>query len=191
MPRRSRSTRALALATAAGLGLLCASPAWAQTSAQAGVWADYTPGLGLGGSPFKATFGQRLSAGYWRGNYDHGYLLGRAWGFGLAGRVDLFAPDPRGSLAFELRRTVDLLVVGYRWRVLVGPEFSGDAVGAGARLGGTLKYRPTRNFGPTLDAEAGAAWVDGRVSPRFSIGIGFEAAFSLKGKEKRDPTGAN
>lgn len=169
------------------LALGASTPALAQTSSQSGGWVDATTALGLGGSPFGPSFGVRASAGWWRGNYDHGYLLGRAWGVGVAGRVDLFGPELRLAPSLELRRTVDLLVIGYRWRVLVGPEWEGDDLGVGARIGGSLKVRPNRYIGPTVDAEAGAAWVGGRLSPRFSIGLGLEVALSWSGKEQRDP----
>lgn len=174
------------------LSLLVPASASAQTSRQVGLWLDGQPGLGLGGSPVGATLGVRGSTGVWWGNYDTGFLLGRSWGIGAAVRVDLFGPQMRVAPSLELRRTVDLLVIGYRWRVLAGPEWDGDAVGASARLGGTLKVRPNRYIGPTLDAEIGAAYIGGKVSPRGLIGIGVEVAFPVAGRnpQRRQPGAA-
>ena len=86
---------ALASVPLLAMALAVSSPALAQTSSQSGVWIDAQPGLGLGGSPFGPSFGTRASVGYWKGNYDFDYLLGRAWGVGLATRVDLFGPELR------------------------------------------------------------------------------------------------
>jgi len=169
------------------MSLAVAAPARAQTSAQQGGWIDVQPGLGLGGSPFGPSFGTRASLGWWRGNYDHGYLLGRAWGVGVATRVDLFGPELRVAPSLEIRRMIDLLVLGFRWRVLAGPEWEDDQLGVGLRVGGTIKVRPTPTVGPTLDLEAGAAWVDGKVSPRLAVSLGVEVALSWKGKERNDP----
>ena len=184
------TTSALFVAGTVLVGLAAPSIAQAQTSAQTGAWIDVHPGLGVGGAPVGATFGTRVGLGYWWGNYDRDFLLGRSWGVGLAARADLFGPELRLAPALEVKRTVDLLVVGYRWRVLVGPELDGDALGVGARLGAGLKVRPSPYIGPTLDVEAGAAWVDGKVSPRFGLHLGVEVAFSWSGREDRDPGAA-
>mgnify|MGYP001284325370 CR=1 FL=1 len=178
---------ALASVPLLAMALAVSSPALAQTSSQSGVWIDAQPGLGLGGSPFGPSFGTRASVGYWKGNYDFDYLLGRAWGVGLATRVDLFGPELRVAPSLEIRRMIDLLVLGFRWRVLAGPEWENDKLGVGLRVGGTVKVRPTPRIGPTIDLEAGAAWVDGRISPRIGVSIGVEIALSVQGREDRDP----
>jgi hypothetical protein len=161
--------------------------AWAQTTDQRGLWFDVHPGLGLGGHPFEPSLGVRTSAGWWWGNYDRGFILGRSVGIGVAFRADVLGDVPRLAPSLEIRRTVDLLVVGYRWRVLAGPEWAAGELGVGARLGGTLKYRPSRWVGPTLDLEAGAAWVAGRVSPRFGVAIGVEITGPVSRRKREVP----
>lgn len=168
--------------------LLVPNVASAQTSRQKGLWVDVHPGLGLGGSPFGPTFGVRGGLGTWWGNYDADYLLGRSWGVGVAFRADLRTDPDRIRMApsLELRRTIDLLVLGFRWRVMAGPEWEGDQLGVGARLGGSVKVRPTATWGPTLDAEVGAAWVGERVSPRIGLSLGFEVATPVRRRKKDD-----
>ena len=166
--------------------LLAPMAASAQTTRQTGLWIDASPGLGLGGRPFGATFSARGSVGVWRGNYDDVFALGRSWGWGASVRVDLRGEDTRVAPMLELRRTTDLLVVGLRWRVMAGPEWEGGKLGVGARLGGTIAYRPSPYIGPALDIEAGAAWVDGRVGPRGAISLGIAGAFPVAGRQRRE-----
>ncbi|MFK7928651.1 MAG: hypothetical protein AB8H79_10725 [Myxococcota bacterium] len=163
--------------------LFAPTTALAQTSAQVGAWFDASPGLGVGGSPVGATLAVRGSTGVWWGNYDSGFLLGRSWGVGADVKVDLFGPNVRVAPSLELRRTVDLLVIGYRWRVLAGPEWDGEDLGGSLRVGGALKVRPNRYIGPTLNAEVGAAYVGGKFSPRGTVGIGVEISFPVSGRE--------
>jgi hypothetical protein len=163
--------------------LLAPVAADAQTTRQTGLWLDAQPGLGLGGQPFGATFGVRGSVGVWRGNYDDAFALGRSWGWGASVRVDFRGDSTRVAPMLELRRTLDLLVLGLRWRVMAGPEWEGDKLGVGARVGGTVKVRPSPFVGPTLDLEAGAAWIDGRVGPRIALSLGIGGAFPVAGRK--------
>lgn len=169
------------------VALLLPGVAYAQTTRQTGMWVDAVPGLGLGGDPFGATLSLRGSVGVWRGNYDDVFALGRSWGYGAAVRVDLRGESTRIAPMLELRRAIDLFVIGLRWRVMAGPEWEGAKLGIGARVGGTLAYRPSPYIGPALDIEAGAAWVDGRVGPRGALSLGIAGAFPVR--PKRDDSG--
>lgn len=166
--------------------LLAPVAAHAQTTRQTGLWIDAHPGLGIGGQPFGANFSVRGSIGAWRGNYDDVFALGRSWGWGASVRVDVRGDDTRIAPMVELRRTIDLFVVGVRWRLMAGPEWEAGKLGAGGRVGGTISYRPSPYIGPALDIEAGAAWVDGRIGARGAISLGLSGAFPVAGRRRAD-----
>jgi len=165
--------------------LLTPAAAWAQTSAQTGVWLDASGGAAIGGRPFGLDPSTRVSLGLWRGNYDDRMALGRSWGGGVAFRLDARSGALRVAPTIEVRRQLDLLIAGLRWRVAAGPEWHGDRVGVGARVGGTLMVRARPTFGPILDLEAGAAYVDGQVRPAAALGIGIAGALRIRDQQRR------
>lgn len=166
--------------------LLLPAAAAAQTSPQAGLWFDAGGGLGLGGAPFAPAGTARAAIGVWSGNYDDRLALGRSWGVGVATRADFAGGALRVAPHVEVRRQVDLLVVGLRWRVQAGPEWHDGAWGVGARAGGRVAYRIRPALAPHLDLEAGAAYVAGAVRPAMSIGIGLEGMVRLHDRARRD-----
>jgi hypothetical protein len=166
--------------------LLLPAVAAAQTSTQTGLWFDGGGGLGLGGAPFAPAGSARAAIGMWTGNYDDRLALGRSWGFGAAARADLGDGTRRVAPHVEVRRQVDLLVVGLRWRVQAGPEWHDGAWGVGARMGGRVAYRIRPALAPHLDLEAGAAYVAGGVRPAMSVGIGLEGMVRLHDRARRD-----
>lgn len=103
-----------------------------------GGWVDARGGVALGdgiGPTWAAT------AGPWRGRYDDGFAIGRAWGVGVG------AGSAAGATyAFlEARRSVDLLLVGGRGAAHVGVASTGAPyLGAGAAA--RLRVRPTGRF---------------------------------------------
>lgn len=178
----------LSLVFALVLGL---SPsAFAQTSAQAGGWVDASGGLSVGSDPLHFGPGGQGSLGIWWGNYDDRRALGRSWGLGAALRYEHRSAQPRVAPMLELRRQIDLLVVGLRWRVQAGPEIHGDVLGVGARVGGSAMVRVRPWFGPTLNLDVGAAYVGGQVRPSGLATLGFEGSFRLfdrrRQQERRD-----
>lgn len=165
--------------------LLAPAATWAQTSAQTGMWIDASGAATLGGTPFGLDPSTRVSLGLWRGNYDDRMALGRSWGGGLALRYDARAGAPRLMPSVEVRRQLDLLIAGLRWRANAGPEWHGEQVGVGARIGGTAMLRARPTFGPFVDLEAGAAYVDGQVRPAVALGLGVATAFRLRDQQRR------
>lgn len=166
-------------------GLLATTPALAQTSSQVGAWLDGSGGLAAGAPPFYAGIGGRGSTGVWWGNYDDRMALGRSWGVGASVRLEDHPDALRVAPMVELRRQVDLLVVGLRWRAQVGPEWHGSDLGVGARIGGTVKVRPRPWIGPTLDLDLGAAWVQGEVRPSAILSLGVEGTLRLLDNRRR------
>lgn len=165
--------------------LFAAAPAVAQTSAQTGLWYEGSGGIGLGGAPLQSSWTTRGGLGLWWGNYDDRLALGRSWGVGAAVRYEPGRGVPRIAPSVELRRQIDLLVIGLRWRVQAGPEWHGATLGAGARVGGTLVVRPRPWLGPMIDVEAGASYIAGRVRPAVALSVGLTGAFRLSDRRRR------
>lgn len=124
------------------------------------------------------------SLGWWVGTYDDSYAIGRYWSVNLNGRID-YQPDgaTRIAPALELRRGVDLVVVGWYFGVGGGPVAVLDGpVGAGGRLAFGAEFRRTRFLGLTLRLEAGADAVGDRVAGAGALLLGFQ--FSRPGDGK-------
>ncbi|MFT7520561.1 MAG: hypothetical protein ACI9MC_002710 [Kiritimatiellia bacterium] len=164
------------------LVLLAPISAHAFTSRQTGIWFDAHGGLAIGGTPIKAGLGYRGSVGILQGNYDRSYALGRSWGIGATVHHHV---DRHLATMLEVRRHIDLLVLGVRLRAMAGPEWEQGKMGATARVGAGLKIRPTPIIGPTIDIEGGASYIDGVVSPRFGVHLGVEISIPVAGREPK------
>jgi hypothetical protein len=156
------------------------SPALALTAVQSGPGVDLAAGLGLGGHPVAAHVGGQLSLGWWSGTYDDQYAFGRYWWVGPTGRVDWQADTLRVAPMLEIRRGIELIVVGLSIGAAGGPLLrveDGTDVGWTARALGQVKLRRSRFWGFSLRVEAG---VDG-----FGDRVGFTGAMLLGGSFAR------
>lgn len=125
---------------------------------RAGAWADVHAGLGVGGAPFTAGFGSDASAGVWVGRYDPDYALGRYLGAGLGLRT---GPDGLVAGMVEVRRGVDLLIVGLHGFGAAGWDFGGSAPLVEVGLGVKARVRPTGRFvGWEVRLRGGAEFAD-------------------------------
>ncbi len=140
---------------------------------RAGAWADAHAGLGVGGAPAGVGFGTDSSVGVWSGRYDPDYALGRYVGVGLGLRT-----GPDGLLAgmLEVRRGVDLLIVGLHGFGAAGWDLGAGAPLAEIGLGVKARVRPTGRFvGWELRLRGGAEFAD-TVRPVGCVTLG--AAFA-------------
>lgn len=157
--------------------LACWSAAHAFTSQQSGPGLDVGVGLGLGGAPASAHVGGVIDAGWWVGRYDDQYSLGRYWWVGPTFRFDWRPDGVRLAPMVEVRRGIDLLVVGVAPLVTLGPVFAGDEISYAGRAGLFAKFRRTRSFGWFLRLEAGAD-VSESGQARFAGGVLLGGAWS-------------
>jgi hypothetical protein len=157
---------------------LLVSPALALTSQQGGPAFDLGVGLGLRGSPVRPTAGGQVSIGWWTGTYDDQYAFGRYWWIGPTVRVD-WRPDAFGlTPMLEIRRGVELIVVGIAPFVAGGLTVDpGQAVvGFTGRGGLQLKFRRSRYWGISLRLEGGVDVVESTVG--FAGGALLGASFA-------------
>jgi hypothetical protein len=154
------------------LAALLASPAAALTDRQAGPLLDLAAGVGFGGAPVAVSPQAQLSLGWWFGLYDDQYAFGRYWAIVANGHVDWRRGELVVTPTVEVRRGLELIVVGLYGALggglVVGPE---GAPGWTARAAGGAKFRRTRFVGLSLRLEAG---VDG-----FGDQLGFGGAAVL------------
>lgn len=144
---------------------LSLSPALALTSQQGGPAFDLAVGLGLRGAPVRPALGGQLSVGWWTGVYDDQYAFGRYWWVGPTVRAD-WRPDGFGlSPMLEIRRGLELIVVGVAPFLAGGLTIDPDqeVLGFTGRGGVQLKFRRTRYWGISLRVEAGVDVVDSAV----------------------------
>lgn len=171
-----------------GLCLGGSVPAWAQTTRQAGLWVDLTAGLAVDSRPPVAGPAVKLGTGAWWGNYDRDYLLGRSWGAGASFRVTGQNGAPTWTGLVEVRRHIDLFVLGLRGRAFAGPERYSSTWLAVAGLGGGLKLRPKRTVGPLVEIDFGAGWSPGLVDLRGTLSLGVEFASPVWRRSRKENT---
>ena len=147
-------------------------------SPRSGLWADAGAGVSASGDPIAVSPGADVSIGAWFGPYDDDYAIGRYTGIGMAVRPEIrggaFAP---GSAVIEVRRGIDLLVVGAHVFAAAGSTLDRDP-SAVIEIGGGAKgrLRPTgRYVGWQVRARVGAA-VGPRVTPEAGVTLGVEFA---------------
>lgn len=162
-------------------------------------------GLGAGDRPFRPGIGWNAGFGGIIGRYDDSFAIGRHIGVGVQVRQDVqlhdIAPELRTAPMFELRRGIDLLVVGLRASVMGGPllhTFTGplpntgavniprtSLVGGTARISGTAQYRFKRAWSAFVRLEAGVDVVE-TVQPTMAFTLGVEwAVVTRKGSTKQ------
>lgn len=159
------------------LALALVASASALTSPQSGPGAELAVGLGLGGERVAAHVGGVAAVGWWFGHYDDQYSLGRYWWVGPAVRADWRPGGVRIAPLLEVRRGVDLLVVGVAPLIAAGPVWSDGTLGWTARLGLIAELRRTRSWSADLRLEAGVEV--------FGSAVGFSGAALVGGSFSR------
>jgi len=103
--------------------------------------------------------GGAVAAGWWFGQYDDAYALGKFLGLGTHLSVE---HSQRGTMLtpqLELRRGWDILLAQINGSLRVGPEFARASSTHEARwrasLGGQVKYRYHRYWGAFLSVHGG------------------------------------
>ncbi|MCO4747528.1 MAG: hypothetical protein KC912_22195 [Proteobacteria bacterium] len=128
------------------------------TSPREGLWFQAAGGFAAdlrGAGP-----GWHAGGGYWWGNYDNDYALGRYWGVGVTARQDYVRGELSTVPMLELRRGNDVIVVGLHWFVSAGPVIRPNAIGAEARGGVGGRFRLNPALSAFLRLEAMGGYVD-------------------------------
>jgi hypothetical protein len=166
------------------LVLLSAPGAQAFTLPMQGVYAET---MLSGNVVDTARVGGAATAGFWFGQYDDAYALGKFLGLGTHLSVE---HSQRGTMLipqFELRRGWDILLAQISGSLRVGPEFAQTSSTRSPRwrasVGGQVKYRYHRYWGTFLNVHGGvitAADPDGPLGPTLnaSLGIAWSAPVS-------------
>lgn len=146
--------------------------AWALSQPMNGIQIDLAAGAGGGGTPLTTGVGWQASASYWSGNYDSVYSLGRFWGIGATLRQDYTAQGLRTAPMLEVRRGMDLIVVGITGHFSIGPVLDAGGLGGTIRAGLSTKLRRHAYWGLTLRLEGGVELFEDRVGGQFGILLG-------------------
>lgn len=148
-----------------------------------GALAELSVGLGLGDAPITAGLGWQAAVAGWWGRYDDAYAIGRRWSVGLRVRQDIqpqTAREVRTAPMLEVRRGIDLLVLGIHAGVAGGPLLSSNAeqphglIGGTARAFGGATWRTSPSWGVQLQVEAGVD-VSTRAQPSIGVLLGVAA----------------
>ncbi len=156
------------------LVLLLPSTAAALSQPRQGPYVDVSGGLSAELLPTALGPEWGLSAGWWWGEYDDVYALGRYTALGLTLRQAWVAGGLRTLPQVEVRRGTDVLVVGYHAFLSAGPELGERGLGAVALIGGGAKMRFTPHVGLGVRVAAGVSWVDSDLHPRAHPGLYLE-----------------
>lgn len=143
------------------------SPAHALTMDRAGLTWDLSAGAGMQIPPGQAQGTALLGLSWWWGPYDSSYAIGRYWSVGLVDRLDGIPGTLELSPMVEVRRGVDLIVVGWAMGLGVGPAIrltDENTLGATARASLTGEFRRHRFWSLSLRLEAGATMIGGTAS---------------------------
>jgi hypothetical protein len=188
------SMRALLTALALALPLSASAELSRPT---AGWWLHVGGGLGAGDRPFRPGVGWHAGVGGWFGRYDDACAIGRHVGLGLEVRQDVQlhpgARELRTAPMLEVRRGIDLLVVGVRVSVLGGPLITtpfgapSRVDGGTVRVAGAVHYRFVPRVSAYVRLEAGVDVVD-VVQPALGVLLGVELAAPGR---RRDPPPAD
>ncbi|TNE90093.1 MAG: hypothetical protein EP330_09705 [Deltaproteobacteria bacterium] len=139
--------------------LLLAPTAEAFTLDRHGIWLQGAGGFAVDNRGIGPAW--QLGGGYWWGNYDRDYALGRYWGLGLTARQDYIRGELSTVPLVELRRGNDLIVAGLHWFLSAGPVIRPEAIGVEGRLGGGGRFRVNPSNSLFIRLEAGGGYVDG------------------------------
>lgn len=173
------------------LALLLTPSAEALTSRQSGPWVDAHVGFAAADAPLAAGLGWQAGVGWWTGRYDDAFAIGRYWAGGAVLRQDFVDGALRTAPLLEVRRGVDLLVLGWHVFLAGGPLWApeageplagGVAIGATARGGAGLTWRRNPFLGLTVRVEAGADVVDGEVGAAIAALVGGHFARPVRAK---------
>lgn len=142
--------------------------AWAITEDHIGAYGSLGGGLALAEAPLRPAPGWFAAAGFWWGQYDNAYAIGKFTSIGLAARQTLGPSGLRTAPMLEVRRGYDLIVTQVHGFVAGGPVIAalprGDtAIGGTVRAGGAARYRFHRFWGVSLRLEGGVDYVQGRA----------------------------
>jgi hypothetical protein len=166
--------------------LLAPLSAAALTRPQSGPYLDLAGGGVFGGAPFAAGVAWRVDAGVWFGPYDNEFALGRFWSVGVGLRQDLRDGGLHSAVVAEVRRGMDIIVLGGHVWLAGGPQWiAPQQLGAVADAGVGIKAR-IRTFGPLLgillrlgggvETGRGGAPDASAVAGRGTATLGFEFA---------------
>ena len=158
------------------LVLLLAPGAQAFTVPMQGVYAETMVSGQLVATP---SVGGSAGAGFWFGQYDDAYALGKFVGLGTHLSVE---HSQRGTLLtpqLELRRGWDILLAQINGSLRVGSEFVAASPTQSPRwrasLGGQVKYRYHRYWGAFLNMHGGvitAMEPNGPLRPTLNMSLG-------------------
>ena len=143
----------------------------ALTTPQSGLWVQGLGGLSV--SRVGAAPGWQVGAGWWWGNYDREYALGRYWGLGVAAHQEWSQGGLRTSPQLELRRGNDVIVVGTHWFLSAGPSIAEADLGVEARagFGGRFRFNPSVSGLVRLEARGGLQDNDWHAGGALVVGV--------------------
>lgn len=146
----------------------------------AGVQVDLGAGLGVGDLPWTPGVGWTLAVGGWWGRYDEEGALGRHVAVLARVRQDLQQGELRTYPGLEVRRGIDLLVVGLRFGGFVAPvlhtRLAGDLLLAPRPGAPFAPPEPTALTGVTARALGAVAW---RFRPPAALVLRLEAGVDV------------
>ncbi len=159
------------------LALLLTPTADALTDDRSGPSFDLAVGGSMQAPPVFGGVTGFTSFGWWAGTYDDSYAIGRYWSVNLNARVDYqLDADLHIAPSLEVRRGLDLVVVGWYFGIGGGPVWTpqGGSMGAGGRIAFGGEFRRTRFLGLTLRVEAGVDAVHGEIVAAGAMLLGFQ-----------------
>lgn len=158
--------------------VLWPAAASALPTTRSGPYVDALVGA-MGTVPLSGGLSWEAGAGWWFGPYDEDYAIGRFTSVGVGLRQDLRGGALFTALPVEVRRGLDVIVLGGHGFLAAGPTFAGDDVGALVEGGAGVKGR-FRFSGPfvgyVLRARLGAEIGGGDVIGRGALTLGVEWA---------------
>jgi hypothetical protein len=130
-------------------------------------------GGGIGWEAARTAGLARAATSYWWGRYDEEYALGRYFALGADLTAGFASGAPSGRGLIQVRRGVDLLVVGWHLGLGAGPALaSSGTLGGAARAELGVRLRRSRTVAFALRLDAGADWLDGAVHPAGGATLG-------------------
>ena len=160
--------------------LVALTSAHAITEDHAGAYGSIGGGLAITEAPARPAPGWFAAGGFWWGQYDNAYAIGKFTGLGVAAHQTLGPSGLRTAPMLEVRRGFDLIVTQVHGFVSGGPLLTtsaeGTTVGATARAGLGARYRFHRFWGVSLRLEGGADFSSGPVAGVGSALVTFDVS---------------